>query len=58
MLTEEEKNVILKLINDVKVQPLDPNALQVIGVLQAIARKITALGKEDKKATETPDSFP
>jgi hypothetical protein len=55
MLTEDEKNLILKLLNDVKIAPLDPNALQVVGALQSVARKIVALPKEEKKLSENTD---
>lgn len=55
MLTEEEKNLILKLLNDVKIAPLDPNALQVVGALQSVARKIIALPREEKKLPESTD---
>ena len=55
MLTEEEKNLILKLLNDVKIAPLDPNALQVVGALQSVARKIISLPREEKKLPESTD---
>lgn len=38
-LTKEEKELLFRIISDVKVNPLDGNAAALIGMLQSIASK-------------------
>ena len=57
MLTEEEKALILKLLNDVKIAPLDANAIQVVTAIQTLAKKIISLSAVEKKASDFSDSY-
>lgn len=42
MLTSDERDLLFKILNDVKILPLDPNALPLLQAIQSIAKKIFA----------------
>lgn len=48
-LTQEEKEVLVKILADVRINPLDSNAAPLIQVIQSIGRKAFA--------TEPQESF-
>jgi hypothetical protein len=41
--TQEERDVVIRLISDVKINALDQNAIPLVSILQAIAKKVFAL---------------
>lgn len=48
MFTQQEKEVLIKVISEVRVMPLAPDAIPLITVLQSAAKKIAE--SQDKGA--------
>jgi hypothetical protein len=42
MFTQEEKNFIVNILAQTKVSPVQPDALQVVELVQSVVRKLTA----------------
>lgn len=45
IFTQEERDVIIKLVTDVKINVLDQNAVPLVSILQSIAKKVFALSQ-------------
>lgn len=39
MFTQEEKEVLFRILGDVKVNPLDSNTIPLVTIIQSIAKK-------------------
>ena len=39
--TEQEKSIMLELISKTQISPLQANAVEAIGILQSLAKKIS-----------------
>lgn len=39
MFTQEEKEVLFKILGDVKINPLDSNTIPLVTIIQSIAKK-------------------
>ena len=50
-LNSEEKQIIINILSNLKVSPLDPDAQKLIGLIQDIVKKLTVgREKEEKKS--------
>lgn len=66
--TQEERDVVIKLVTDIKINVLDQNAIGLVSVLQSIAKKVFSLSQPivereqvssvaTKKATKKSESL-
>lgn len=51
-LTQEEKEVLVKILADVRINPLDGNAAPLVQIIQSIGRK--AFSNEQSDSFEYP----
>lgn len=51
MFTADERDLLFKILNDVKILPLDPNSLPLLQAIQAIAKKIYAASEPQKPSS-------
>ena len=42
MLTKEERELLARILNEVKIFPLEPTSITLIQMIQSIARKVLA----------------
>lgn len=50
--TKEERDIVIKLVSDVKINVLDQNAVEFVQVLQSIAKKTFLLSQPQVEKSE------
>jgi len=48
VFTKDEKEVLFRILGDVKINPLDSNTIPLVTVIQSIAKKVFAAPSEQE----------